>query len=254
MIFDKKDYRHLACIFVSSLILLTPAIYAGGEAPAPLPTAYLDGVDDSRVPLPSEINDQLVAINAENQNLIRKTIEGEEHILVVTWVAKNYYPGLFPQKQNNGPYIIWVTCVPQLKDFCSQKEISDDGLNLRLEQVLGLPPRESVPEDSRKKLLVEYWVKPGDLVRPCPDSEIDDSSCGLNMPADTAMWYREWFHRNQTSTYCESCNIPYPWTQLGYTYDWGPSEDHVGMSEFLLVANSTFYVNSVNETAAYCGR
>ena len=27
----------------------------------------------------------------------------------------------------------------------------------------------------------------------------------------------------------------YPWTRMGYTYDWGNTEDHVGVSEFVIV-------------------
>jgi hypothetical protein len=27
---------------------------------------------------------------------------------------------------------------------------------------------------------------------------------------------------------------PYPWTSLGYTYDWGNPDNHVGLSEFVV--------------------
>ena len=36
-------------------------------------------------------------------------------------------------------------------------------------------------------------------------------------------------------------NNTYPWTALGYTYDYG-KEDHYGLSEFVLLKGSRYYV------------
>lgn len=43
---------------------------------------------------------------------------------------------------------------------------------------------------------------------------------------------------------------PYPWTRLGYTYDWG-SGSHVGMSEYVIPGGMTVQVKAVYETSDY---
>jgi len=45
--------------------------------------------------------------------------------------------------------------------------------------------------------------------------------------------------------------MKYPWTRLGYTYDWGDSATHVGLSEFILEQNATAVVESVTSTVDY---
>jgi hypothetical protein len=44
----------------------------------------------------------------------------------------------------------------------------------------------------------------------------------------------------------------YPWTQLGYTYDWGNPESEVGLSEFVIRKGSTVVIKSVSNLDEYC--
>jgi len=44
----------------------------------------------------------------------------------------------------------------------------------------------------------------------------------------------------------------YPWTALGYTYDWG-SRDFAGPSEYLGASEAPARIHSVTPTAKYCG-
>lgn len=55
-------------------------------------------------------------------------------------------------------------------------------------------------------------------------------------PAQT---YKEWFSDRADTIYTvgnenDPSSWGWPWTRLGYTYDWGNSADHVGVSEFVL--------------------
>jgi hypothetical protein len=105
-----------------------------------------------------------------------------------------------------------------------------------------------MPPWSPNDTIVEFWVAPEYLLRPCPDPAINDCECGLvtdtNAPALTAMIgmttnYVAWFN-NTLST--RNYDIPggdisnsWPWTRLGYTYDWGQSSNRiVGLSEFVI--------------------
>jgi hypothetical protein len=47
----------------------------------------------------------------------------------------------------------------------------------------------------------------------------------------------------------------YPWTALGYTYDWAPSAPgHVGDSEFVAPQGTPVTVRAVVPTAEYCAK
>lgn len=43
--------------------------------------------------------------------------------------------------------------------------------------------------------------------------------------------YKEWFEQNILFSYFWA---QYPWTRLGYTYDWGNPEQEYGLTEFLI--------------------
>jgi hypothetical protein len=46
----------------------------------------------------------------------------------------------------------------------------------------------------------------------------------------------------------------YPWTRLGYTYDWGNPESEVGLSEFVVAAGSMVGIEAVSDNETYCGQ
>ena len=47
--------------------------------------------------------------------------------------------------------------------------------------------------------------------------------------------YKEWFDGNIIYSYFES---DYPWTRLGYTYDWSGDGSEYGLTEFLIFDGS----------------
>jgi hypothetical protein len=120
---------------------------------------------------------------------------------------------------------------------------------MRLRQILGLTPTSTVTA------FVEFWVTPAQIFRPAPDNEVTDTTAGLTMPADTEPWYRLWFNTTRAAQYFQSAepkHDAYPWTQLGYTYDWGNPGRPRGVSEFVIKNNSTITVNAITAIAAYC--
>lgn len=52
---------------------------------------------------------------------------------------------------------------------------------------------------------------------------------------DVSEDYKEWFDANIISRYFEG---QYPWTRLGYTYDWADNGEEYGLSEFVVRKNS----------------
>lgn len=207
---------------------------------------YRAAMANSVYPDSSKIYTGLVQIDSCNRDLVRKNINGEEHILVCTWKQNvSFYSK--SEIFNTGGYPIWVTTAPELKKRFKSESVKDT--NLRLIQLLGLPP------GSKYSYFVEMWVRPQDLFRPCPDKEISDSKCDLCFPAGTDAEHVRWINENRISRYyqCDLYN-QYPWGQLGYTYDWNPeNKSHVGLSEFIIGVNKTVYINSIVTTGQYLG-
>ena len=212
---------------------------------------YDAAIADALNPTPEEISTKLIALAPGTPDLVWKQIDGKYHVLVITWKSNaSWYP---EGPLNTGDRDTWVTAVPELKNVCSKKKWSkEEGLVTRLEEALGLPL------NSGNKYFIELWVKPEDIFRPCPDADIKDWSCGLNWPENTKPEHRLWFNQQIAERYvtCAEPSItPYPFTQLGYTYDWSASsEDHIGFSEFVIRKNSDVIVKSSHETAEYCNQ
>ena len=205
---------------------------------------YKLSIINSIYPDSSEICTKLVQINDSNKTLIRKNINGEEYILVCTWKQNvSFY-----QKDtvfNTGTYPIWVTTAPELKNRIKKESPKD--VNLRLIQLLGLPPT------AQYSYFVEFWVRPVDLFRPCPDKEITDGKCDICFPEGTDPEHIKWINENRISRYYQ-CDLyyQYPWGQLGYTYDWNPkNKSHFGLSEFIIGTNKTIYINRIVTTLEY---
>lgn len=212
---------------------------------------YANCIEDAAKPQPWEISSSLTAINQKNTRLIRKEIAGEDYILVSSWKADTTYYKNDAEtgKYNTGNYPIWVTVAPELQTLCQTKKFGkQEGVNLRLKQLLGLPPT------TEKNYFVEFWVKPEDLFRPCPDAEINDTSCDIGFPKNVSKEHKSWINDLRIASYYNlEWDKNYPWTELGYTYDWHPkSKDNIGLSEFVIGKNKDIVVKGFHTTGAYC--
>jgi len=203
---------------------------------------YQQAINDARVAESSEIVKNLLAIVPSDSNLSWEN----NYVLVVTWTSSTIYDGKVGE-QVRLVKSVWVTVVPELVNFFHQNHIAQTDLTLRLEQLLGLPPFGG------KNKFVEMWVNPRDLVRPSPDPEISDHEAELIFPVSEKFItideeYKNWFNHLQETSYGEK---GYPWTRLGYTYDWGNPEHEVGLSEFVIWKGATVKIHSITDTAEY---
>ncbi len=211
---------------------------------------YQESIENSMSPAPDKIYRDLVSITPQNKALIWRNIKGENYILVVTWKQNTSYfqPYLDSTYYNTGEYPIWVTTSPELLQ--RMKTENPDDVDLRLKQLLGLPP------NSTYSYFVEFWVRAADLFRPCPDNEITDRQCELCFPEKTDSAYVSWINTNRISRYypCE-LEDKYPWTQLGYTYDWkAENTSHIGLSEFVIDVNKNIIVHAIYTTQDYLNK
>lgn len=218
-----------------------------------LVSAYQQSVINASNPTREKIYKKLFSIHESNNQILWKTIQGEEHLLVARFIEDKGGNSI-PIDQKD----IWGTIFPQLYEFCSnymakhpQAKLPD--LGLRISQLLGLPA------DRVGFKVVEFWVKPSDIFRPCPDVEITDEQCDINIPENITSEHSFWFNRLRAISYADGYkNLEYggyPWTQLGYSYDWSPeSKDHVGLSEYVVRKGSKIYIQSINSIDEYCKR
>ena len=232
------------------------------ESIYPQAKAYCDALANTKRAEPEEIWRNLTAIVGHNEKLVWENQKVNSRVLVSTWTSwdgyeKNLGKSMSTQRD------VWVTVVPDLKEFCTQySNIKDStrkvALPYRINQVLGLTPEKT--EKNQKRKLVEIWVEPKSLFRPTPDPEITDREAELDFPPSNLFMsvsnqYKYWFfHQWMTNDY--------PWTRLGYTYDWGKHSDwkkidpnrpaNVGLSEFIIKKGTSIKVHSVSKVEDYC--
>ncbi|MFZ4525979.1 MAG: hypothetical protein ACOYOE_10625 [Chlorobium sp.] len=234
-----------------SLFLLVSYLFTACAAQNPtlyqadLEKAYHSAVVDAEQAEPSEISKNLVAIVSSNYSLIWKNKEDAQNarILVVTWTNYDGYDNKIGQSLRLSREI-WVTTAPEVKNFCKNLK---ENRSLRLEQLLGLPP------NAGKTKFVEMWVKPGDLFRPSADPEISDSEAETDFRAANTFImvsadYIKWYNELKMKSYGPN---GYPWTRLGYTYDWGDNRRHIGLSEFVIMPGATVEIHTISSTTEY---
>ena len=139
------------------------------------------------------------------------------------------------------------------KEFLDWYKMNGKGVRnwpLRLRQLLGLPREENVTH------FTMFWVEPKDMIRPAyrPDVTSSEMDCRFNEDDDSqldslGMWLRNWFDDTWAKSYKEQGG--YPWTRMGYTYDWGAKGNHYGLSEFLVREESQVTVQTTKDLKAF---
>ena len=245
-----RDVRTGSALFVLVVLLGLVGCRATKPPADPTPQAlYRAAIEDARTAEPSEIVTTLTPLVPSNDNLVwRTTADSVRQVLVATWGGSKTLSNASPGDTVTAETDVWVTVVPQVQRFCRSLDRSGTALDRRLAQRLGLPP------DAGYTQFVELWVRPADLVRPCPDPEVSDRECERAAPVPKehvriSASHREWFRTLRRTSYTPD---GYPFTGLGYTYDWHPATDEVGPSEFVLRPGKPATVTARRSTAAYC--
>ncbi|WP_294142280.1 DUF3810 domain-containing protein [uncultured Sanguibacteroides sp.] len=191
---------------------------------------YLKAVEDARKVDSTKLWNGLIPIIRElgNSQIRWLDLDTNQMLLVVSMMGKKelrYWPEGDEFKTSS--HISWVVLPFELRQKMDVQPLKDSlEVRMRMLQLLGLPPTCSYD------MLVFFWVKKEGLRRPSRDPEIDDTVASLNYTIHADKDYREWFEQNILRSY--TGNPPYPWTQMGYTYDWNDSADRYGVSEFIV--------------------
>jgi hypothetical protein len=171
------------------------------------------------------------------------------NVLVVTMGRRDGNVGDPIVSANDG---IWVTAVPEVQTIC--RTFTD--VTMQLRQLLGLPPDNDLP-----RVLV-LRAKASDLFRPSPYADTmtkypcsdpaNDASCGNAFPSTATPAHMQWMATSSFSLHA----IPYgyPWTHLGYTYNWAPGKDRYGASEYVIRAGASATITQKSTPAEYCAK
>lgn len=271
-------------IVVSALLLLwglspgaanvasaaVPRDDGGAEVSADLWRAYRAAIVDSTTATPSEVVTDLLVPTPADPRTQWRTIDGEDYLLVGL-LRYALFPGVNEGEQFTVSGDRWVSIPGDLGRACTEyrcRRMTDAGLDLQLKMIIGLPP------DADYRYIMHFWVKPSDMFRPCTDPRVTSTSCPEQVVTDASgqpivpvvgttatsafLWTQANYawrlpdrFRPGTAVSCakdwttQSC-YGYPWTRLGYTYDWTPgAADDVGVSEFVVVKGATAYMESM---------
>jgi hypothetical protein len=229
---------------------------------------YAEAVRTAQYPVQDHVSTELMPILRTNPVL--QWYQGR--VLMATWTKRKYYAGKEGQPYHLPANVtVWLTAVPYLQRDCRDWNLPPEGLPLRIAQALGMPPP---PSEGGNDAFVQMWVDPRTFFRPCPDPEIADQECQVNLnggPVDRSggcPWsadqlsdafvrvsddHLRWMCDNWKSTYTGDPKTSYPWTALGYTFDWGDLLHPQGQSEFVVPPGTTVWIEKIYTAEEYCG-
>jgi hypothetical protein len=197
------------------------------------------------------------AVYNRNKVLPLRLLQPEAgQVKVVTFTSYAYKVG--PYHVPAGRFI-WVTPDGEVQASCRQFNLQGAALTLRLAQLIGLPP------NTQNTQLVVFSVPVERIFRPTPDpnpmtiypcAPTEMSQCGNVLPAHVPAEHTVFFVNQTLSAYkigqTEQEN-GYPWTHLGYTYNWTPyAASKYGASEYVIKPDSDVTVVSVTPSDQYC--
>jgi hypothetical protein len=261
-----------------TVLSLTLTACAGtlGQQPVSATPAqlYAASLYEAAIPKPSTIGPGLLRIAPDNPKLSWRDGPSGRQVLVASAMSTAAYEKYYKGQTTGSPSgwgQIWVTAVPQLKEFCTATPGDAVAKTERVVQWLGLNPANPYGQ------VVELWIEPQNLVRPCPVTDITAPTCTL----DTAdQWrtppvpgtatrptcnagdaacleeqsYWDWFATNMRLNLKEGGA---PWTRLGYTFDWKSAKDggfvRYGASEFVMKPGAKYQIHAAYTLAEYCG-
>jgi len=251
--------RFFPSLLLLSLCLLLPIFSISKHPPAPIDyfSRVLDEVKSS-----SELFKQaLQNLLSQKSTKIRQLFSlkpKDGRVNLVTYTSYDYPKQNLPTEYHL-LRDIWVSSEEEIKSICNKWKIRGEKLKMRLLQLLGLKP------DHKMSHFVTFSVPIDQVYR--PSANPDPTSlfpCGHNEASDClellaggnltehqkimASWLNATMKMGPRSA-------GYPWTGLGYTYDWNPtSQDNYGVSEYIIKSHSNVTILSLVSDEEYCNQ
>lgn len=177
------------------------------------------------------------------------TLSGDNsQVVLVTW---HNTPDAFKDGENveHTDKVIWAFTDKEFLKWFSENHEKVDNWELRLKQLFGMSP------ETNYSYFTVFWADVKDVFRPAFYPEINstimNTTFSNSLEEDTsenAMWFKNWFDETRGRAYGKD---GFPWTRLGYTYDWGNPEKKYGLSEFIVKEGSRIEVKFTRNNKAF---
>lgn len=245
--FKKKVFTPFVTIVIA-LVCCGASIfgtYMVMRKPAPEPqeaNLYANAIVDAVLAETSEIL-PLVEITKNSDSVTWN--ESGDKVLMLTF---HRYPSSYPNGENVTLEwgSVWTFTDKEFFDWYAENSEGVTDWRLRLNQLLGMP------QENEGSHVTAMWVSPDDLIRPAYVTDITKQMTNTFAEGHTETDdYINWFNDNAVYSYCGNT---YPWTRLGYTYDWADNGTEYGLTEFLIEsgANVTVeYTKSLDDFITY---
>ena len=230
----------LAVLLALTAVGVTLGAVSWAEAAQPAMASvnlYEQAIADAMTIEPDEIR-PVVNITPQSD---MATVSDNDDVLLITWhkYPDSYIPG---QDVTLSYGEVWSFTDKEMAEWYDGHKAGVTDWELRFEELLGLPEDKEythftglwVPVDAVKRPAYSY-----DITQPVTQTQFDDS-------ADAA--FVSWFDDNIIYSYFDNA---YPWTRLGYTYDW--SGDEYGLSEFIIEKDTVAHVAFTYTTDEFIG-
>lgn len=203
---------------------------------------YTSAVNDAAVATNNEIYD-LVTLTKNDKNVIWN--DDYSKVLLMTF---HHYPTSYVEGSTvTINWESWNTSVGEFKNLYASDFINVENKELRLKQILGMP------SSNTNTYISAMWVDPSLCYRPARVSDATKNDMQITLNSSETDDFKTWFNNNYMSSYLTGWT-QYPWTGLGYTYDWGDSAKEYGLSEFLITKGSeveVYFTKTIDEFASW---
>lgn len=206
------------------------------EPPKTQEELYSDAVKDAAFADEDEIL-PLVSLNESDPMTTWK----DGKVLLLTW---HNYPDSYPEGETVtiqwGP--VWTFTD---KEVASHGKEFSDAPEMRLKQLIAFAP------DSEHSTVTGFWVDPQNVKRPAYQTDPTVGNMTNDFGESIDEEFKAWFDDNILWSYYYG---NFPWTRLGYTYDWADNGTEYGMTEFIVESGAEVKVEFTESTEEFLNR
>jgi hypothetical protein len=233
--------KTIAILLILFTLSGTMTVFAGSDLQQPpqhsLEYLYQQAIKDSMTIEPEEVLP--VVKLAKDSNLA--TFNDQNEVLLVTWHRHpdSYIAG-HQTTLKYGP--VWTFTDKEITQWYQKNKNGVQDWQLRFKQLIGLPV------NSQYTHFTAMWVPLEKIKRPAYSDDITKEVTAVKFNENADKTFVQWFNSNIIGSYFEGA---YPWTRLGYTYDWLEDDIEYGLSEFLVVKDTTVNIEFTYTTQEF---
>lgn len=235
--------RHSALLAALLGAACAPVLTAPGPGPASPEARYRDAIRDAAV---------LHGLGLHE--LVVPRADSAMHVRVVSFTSWQGYADSarlgrdsFALEQD-----VWVTLVPEVQDSCAR--FGREQLGLQVAALLGLPPGAAPGYFAEFEVPLPALFRPTAdpvVLRPLPCADASAGvTCATKFPEGTPAEHYAFIASTALFNWREDGG--YPWTRLGYTYNWREGAPPYGASEYVARKGTRLRRLRVHPAEEYC--